>query len=84
MAVKIRWTKRAQKSFERIVDYLHAEWSLAVAVKFVNKSNAFIEILKDHPQIGKQEKAQKGLKVLFSQGKQPYFTGSITKTQLFY
>ncbi len=62
MAVKILWTKRAQHSFERIVDYLLTEWSLAVAAKFVNKSNAFIEILKDHPRIGKQEMAQKGLR----------------------
>ncbi len=62
MAVKIRWTKRAQKSFEKIFEYLHAEWNLTVAIKFVKKSNAFIETLKDHPRIGKQEKALKDLR----------------------
>ncbi len=62
MAVRIRWTKRAQKSFGNIVDYLNTEWSLAVAVKFVKKSNSFIETLKDYPRLGKQEPAAKGLR----------------------
>ncbi len=57
MAVTIRWTKRAQKSFDNIVDYLNTEWSLAVAIKFVKKSNSFIEIVKNHPRSGKQEPA---------------------------
>jgi len=62
MAVTIRWTKRAQKSFDNIVDYLNTEWSLVVAIKFVKKSNAFIETLKDYPRLGKQETAANGLR----------------------
>jgi len=26
VALKIKWSKRADNSFERIIEYLHAEW----------------------------------------------------------
>ncbi|MCF8298935.1 MAG: type II toxin-antitoxin system RelE/ParE family toxin [Saprospiraceae bacterium] len=53
--MKIKWTKRAQKSFDNTVEYLQDEWSINSSKKFVRKVNKFIEILKLQPQIGKSE-----------------------------
>jgi plasmid stabilization system protein ParE len=60
--VRIRWTKRAQKSFDQIVGFLQEEWSLNSAINFVQKTNNFIETLKEQPKIGRPEKAKKDLR----------------------
>ena len=60
--MKIRWTKRAQISFDQIIEFLKEEWSLNSAIKFVHKTNSFIETLKEQPKIGRPEKAKKDLR----------------------
>jgi len=60
--VKILWTKRAQKSFDQIIEFLQEEWSLNSAIKFVQKTNSFIETLKEQPKIGRPEKVKKDLR----------------------
>ena len=60
--MRIRWTKRAQKSFDQIVGFLQKEWSLNSAINFVQKTNNFIETLKEHPKIGRPEKVKKDLR----------------------
>ncbi len=61
MVIEIKWTQRAQKSFDEIVDYLEKEWSLNSAIKFVRLTNKFLEILKTQPKIGRPEIARKDL-----------------------
>ncbi|MDO9255929.1 MAG: type II toxin-antitoxin system RelE/ParE family toxin [Bacteroidales bacterium] len=53
------WTLSAQKSFDHIVEYLKEECSTNTAVNFVQKTNHFIETLKEHPRIGKPVKIKK-------------------------
>jgi plasmid stabilization system protein ParE len=62
MAVKIKWTKRAQISFDTIVEYLEKEWSINSAIKFVRLTNNFLEILKIQPKIGRPEIAKDDLR----------------------
>ena len=37
MALTIRWTKRAEKKFDKIIEYLLAEWNEQVTEAFVKK-----------------------------------------------
>ena len=60
--MKILWTKAAQSSFDKIVDYLKNEWSLKSAIKFVSKTIIFLDILQQHPEIGRKEKIKKDLR----------------------
>jgi plasmid stabilization system protein ParE len=60
--VRIRWTKRAEKSFDQIVEFLQEKWSLNSAINFVKRTNHFIETLKEQPKIGRPEKAKKDLR----------------------
>lgn len=50
MALKIQWTKRAEKSFERIVDYLLKNWSEKSAKKFVRTTNKKLEQIAENPK----------------------------------
>jgi plasmid stabilization system protein ParE len=60
--VKILWTKAAQSSFDNIVDYLKNKWSINSAIKFVNKTIVFLDILQKHPEIGKKENIKNDLR----------------------
>jgi len=60
--VRIRWTQKAQQSFDQIVDFLKEEWSINSATRFVQKSNHFIELLKTQPNIGRAETVKKDLR----------------------
>jgi plasmid stabilization system protein ParE len=69
VALKIKWSKRADNSFDRIIEYLHAEWGEQVVQAFVRKTYDFLEILAEFPEIGSmqvQEKAIRGF-VLITQ-----------------
>ena len=51
MALKIQWTKKAEKSFDKIVEYLEEEWSEASAKKFVRKTNKLLSRIAENPEI---------------------------------
>ena len=56
MALKIRWTKRAEKKFDKIIEYLLTEWNEQVTETFVKKVYDFIEILTDFPETSHSQK----------------------------
>jgi plasmid stabilization system protein ParE len=60
--VKILWTKAAQNSFDNIVEYLKSEWSINSAIKFVNKTIIFLDILQKHPEIGRKENVKNDMR----------------------
>jgi len=62
MAITIKWTKRASRTFHKTVDYIEEEWSEGSARKFVRKVNDFLKLLKDYPKIGKVEFEEKGIR----------------------
>jgi len=47
MALKITWSKRAEKNFEKIQEYLLAEWGEKVAIAFTKKVFDFLDILSE-------------------------------------
>ena len=64
MALKIQWTKRADKKFDLILDYLLVEWNQKVTVSFVRNVYDIIDILAEYPEIGTLENSEKGIRGL--------------------
>jgi plasmid stabilization system protein ParE len=60
MALEITWSKRGDKEFDKIIEYLLAEWNEQVTEAFVKKVYDFIDILADFPEIGTIEIMKKG------------------------
>ncbi len=62
MALEIYWTKRADKKFDKIIEYLLNEWDENVAKAFIKKVYDFLDILTDFPKIGTIENKGKGIR----------------------
>lgn len=62
MALEIYWTKRADKKFDKILDYLHTEWNKNIAKSFIIKVYDFLDILSEFPEIGTLENKEKGIR----------------------
>ena len=62
MALKIYWTKRAEKSFENIIDFLLEEWNEKVAENFTKKVFDFLNILSEFLEIGSIENSEKEIR----------------------
>jgi plasmid stabilization system protein ParE len=58
MALRIFWSKRADKKFDNILDYLNTEWGEKVTSAFVKKVYDFLDILVEFPEIGSLENAE--------------------------
>jgi plasmid stabilization system protein ParE len=62
MALEIQWSKRADKKFDKIIEYLLVEWNEQVTEAFVKKVYDFIDTLSDFPEIGTIENKQKAIR----------------------
>ncbi len=62
MALKIYWTKRADKKFDQILNYLQDEWGESVANAFIRKVYDFLNILSEFPEIGTIENKGKEIR----------------------
>ncbi len=51
MALKIYWTKRAEKTFDDVVVYLSKDWSEKVVQNFVRKTNNVIGHISEKPRM---------------------------------
>jgi plasmid stabilization system protein ParE len=52
MALEILWSKRADKRFDNIIEYLEDEWGEHTTSLFVKKVYDFLDILCEFPEIG--------------------------------
>ena len=62
MALRIFWSRRADKKFDTILDYLSDEWGGKVTSAFVKKVYDFLDILIEFPEIGSIENAERGIR----------------------
>ena len=62
MALEIVWSKRADKKFDKILEYLSEEWGNNVTTAFVKKVYDFLEILSEFPEIGTLENRDKAIR----------------------
>lgn len=62
MALKIFWTRSADRKFDKITEYLLGEWNQRVTQSFVKKVYDTIDILAEFPEIGTIEHTEKGIR----------------------
>ena len=62
MALEIYWSKRADKKFDNILEYLQEEWGEKVTGAFVKKVYDFLDVLVDFPEIGTMENKQRNIR----------------------
>jgi Plasmid stabilization system protein len=62
MARKVVWTKRANQKFNKIIEYLEAEWGENVTRNFVKRTFEVIELMSDQPEIGTKENPEKQIR----------------------
>ncbi len=62
MALEICWSKRADKNFDKIFEYIQNEWGERVARAFIKKVYDFLDILAEFPEIGTVENKEKGIR----------------------
>ena len=62
MALEIVWSSRADKKFDKILEYLVKEWGNKVTKLFVKKVYDFLDILSEFPEIGTLENKEKGIR----------------------
>jgi plasmid stabilization system protein ParE len=51
--MNVIWTKKAETTFNKIVDYLLEMWTVEVATNFVDIVEHTIELIKEHPEMFK-------------------------------
>lgn len=62
MALEIKWSKRADKKFDKILNYLAENWGDRITRSFVKKVYEFLNILSEFPEIGSIENKEKGIR----------------------
>jgi len=62
MALEIFWSKRADNKFDKILDYLSAEWGERVTSAFVKKVYDFLDVLVEFPEIGTLENVERNIR----------------------
>ncbi len=60
--MKISLTRRAEKNYRSIIDYLQASWGDSVVRAFEQKTIDFLDLLEDFPEMGSVEVAKKGIR----------------------
>lgn len=55
MARVVKWSKHADKKYDKIIDYLLGEWGENVTKAFVKRTFEFLDLLIDFPEIGSVE-----------------------------
>ncbi len=55
MALNVFWSRKADKHFDEIIDYLTTNWGERSVSLFVKKVYEFIEIVSEFPEIGSLE-----------------------------
>ena len=62
MALTIKWSKKSEKKFDLILDYLNDEFGQITTAKFVKKVFDFLTILAEFPEIGSLENKEYGIR----------------------
>lgn len=51
--MKVIWTKKAEISFNKIVDYLLVIWTVEIATNFIDIVEHTIDLIEEHPEMFK-------------------------------
>lgn len=52
MALQVIWSFNAEEDYKKVIEYLRDEWSVTVAMNFIEKAESRLESLAIHPLLG--------------------------------
>lgn len=55
MALELKWSKKADKSFDAVIEYLKEDFGEITTGQFVRKVYEFLDLLVEFPEIGTME-----------------------------
>lgn len=61
MALEIVWTKRAEKGYAEVIEYLETHFTEKEVRRFVRQSQEFFELLRQYPGILESSKKHKNI-----------------------
>lgn len=62
MALKVKWSKYADQSFDRILEYLQSKWGEKITRAFVRRNFELLDLLAEFPEIGSIENSEKQIR----------------------
>jgi len=62
MALEIEWSGRADKKFDKILDYLQEKWGAKATKTFVRKVYDFLDLVVEFPEMGTLEDKRKNIR----------------------
>lgn len=62
MALEVKWSIRADKKFDKIINYLLVKWGAKATSTFVRKVYEFIDLVVEFPEIGTLEDKEKNIR----------------------
>ncbi|WP_462318919.1 type II toxin-antitoxin system RelE/ParE family toxin [Marinilabilia sp.] len=62
MALNLYWSKKADRKFDVIINYLLEEWGKQATKTFVQKVYEFLDLVVEFPEIGTMENAEKQIR----------------------
>ena len=62
MALEIEWSGRADKKFDKILEYLQEKWGAKATKTFVRKVYDFLDLVVEFPEMGTLEDKRKNIR----------------------
>jgi plasmid stabilization system protein ParE len=62
MARVVKWSKQADKKYDKIIEYLLEEWGENITKAFVKRTFEFLDLLVDFPEIGSVEHEERQIR----------------------
>ena len=54
MAKEVKWTKTANKNFDKVIAYLESNWPEKVVIDFISRTSKLLDLLAELPEIGEE------------------------------
>lgn len=62
MALQVIWSFNAEEDYKKVIEYLRDEWSVTVAMNFIEKTERRLESLTVHPLLGIASEKDKNIR----------------------
>jgi plasmid stabilization system protein ParE len=62
MARVIKWSKHADKKYDKILEFLTDKWGESVTKSFVKRTYEFLDLLEEFPEIGSIENPERQIR----------------------
>ncbi|MFW6222714.1 MAG: type II toxin-antitoxin system RelE/ParE family toxin, partial [Bacteroidota bacterium] len=61
MALRVTWTPRAEKGYDKIIEYLEANWTDKEISNFIAETKEFLKLLEKNPHLLEPSETRKNV-----------------------